>query len=50
MEKELKVIIKELKAIRKELEKQNKVINDVAVTEFEPTDSDDDLFRGFNIR
>lgn len=47
MEKELQTIIKELKAIRKELEKQNKVIDDVAMTEVEETD---DLFRGFNIR
>lgn len=47
MEKELKEIIKELKAIRKELEKQNKVIDDVSMTEVEATD---DLFRGFNIR
>lgn len=47
MEKELKEIIKELKAIRKELEKQNKVIDDVSMSEVEATD---DLFRGFNIR
>lgn len=50
MEKELQVIIKELKAIRKELEKQNKVIGDVAMTELESTEMNDDLFRGFNIR
>lgn len=47
MEKELQVIIKELKAIRKELEKQNKAIDDVSMTEVEATD---DLFRGFNIK
>lgn len=47
MEKELQAIIKELKAIRKELEKQNKVIDDVSMSEVEATD---DLFRGFNIR
>ena len=46
----MQAIIKELEAIRKELQKQNKVIDDVAMTEVESTEMNDDLFRGFNIR